>query len=276
MNIFFFKLALLVYLVATVGFLVYLYTMKKEAAHGAHYVLLVGFGLHTISVVARWIEAGHPALTNLHEATSFLGWGLVLGYLILEWKVPSQKVLGAFVSPVVTILMAYSSLCPKEILPLPPVLRSLWLPIHATISILAYVFFILMACAGVMYLLQERQIKRKKLSGLFKRLPSLETIDRLNELSLKIGFPLLTLGIITGAIWAEKAWGAYWSWDPKETWSLIMWLVYAALLHERLAVGWRGRRAAIMSLIGFGVWIITFFVVNLFLPGAHTYVEWHG
>jgi cytochrome c-type biogenesis protein CcsB len=276
MNIFFFKLALLVYFVTTVGFLVYLYTMKKEAACGAYYVLLVAFGLHTASLVARWIESGYPPLTSLHGATSFLGWGLILSYLIIERKISSQKVLGAFVTPVAFVLMAYSSLCPKDILPLPPVLQSLWLPIHGAISILSYGFFILMACAGVMYLLQERQIKKKRLSGLFKRLPSLETIDRLNEFSLKIGFPLLTLGIITGAIWAEEAWGAYWSWDPKETWSLIMWLVYAALLHERLAVGWRGRRAAIMSLVGFGVWIISFFVVNLFLPGAHTYVEWHG
>lgn len=276
MNIFFFKLALLVYLIATVGFLVYLYTMKEEAAKGAYYVLLVGLGLHTLSIAIRGFEAGHPPLTNLHETTSFLGWGLVLGYLLVEWKVPSQKVLGAFVTPFVSLLMIYSSFCPMQILPLSPVLRSFWLPVHAIISILSYGFFILMACAGVMYLLQERQIKKKRFTGLFKRLPSLETLDRLNELSLKIGFPLLTIGIITGAVWAEQAWGAYWNWDPKETWSLIMWFVYAALLHERLAVGWRGRRAAIMSLVGFIVWIITFFVVNLFIPGAHTYVEWHS
>ncbi len=276
MNVFFFRLALLVYLVATVGYLVYLLTMKKEAARGAYYVLLVAFFLHTTSILARWIEARHTPITNLHEATSFLGWSLVVGYLILEWRISSQQVLGAFVTPVVSLLMIYSSLCPHRILPLPPVLQSFWLPIHATISILAYSFFILMACAGVMYLLQERQIKKKRLTGLFKRLPSLETLDRLNELALKIGFPLLTVGIISGAIWAEEAWGSYWSWDPKETWSLIMWLVYAALLHERLAVGWRGRRAAVMSLVGFGIWVVSFFVVNLFIPGAHTYVEWHG
>ncbi|NPB09303.1 MAG: c-type cytochrome biogenesis protein CcsB [Thermodesulfobacteria bacterium] len=277
MNVFFFKLALMVYAVATVGYFVYLYTMKEEAARGAYYVLLVGFGLHTISLVARWLEAGYPPFTNLFEATSFLAWALVLGYLVLDRRFQRQgRVLGAFVTPIATLLMLYSSFCPKDILPLPPVLRSLWLPIHAAISLLSYGFFILAAASGVMYLLQEREIKKKRLGGIFKRLPSLETLDRMNELSLKIGFPLLTLGIITGAVWAEEAWGTYWSWDPKETWSLIMWLVYAALLHERLAVGWRGRKAAWLSIVGFLTWLISFFVVNLFIPGAHTYVEWHG
>jgi len=276
MNVFFFKLALMVYIVATVGYFVYLYTLKPEAAKGAYYVLLTGFALHTLSLLARWWEAGYAPFTNLFEATSFLSWGLILGYLYFDRRFKQGRILGAFAVPMATLLMLYSSLCPKEILPLPAVLRSLWLPIHAAISLLAYGFFILAAASGVMYLLQEREIKKKRLGGIFKRLPSLETLDRMNELSLKIGFPLLTLGIITGAVWAEKAWGAYWSWDPKETWSLIMWLVYAALLHERLAVGWRGRKAAWLSLIGFVIWLISFFVVNLYIPGAHTYVEWHG
>ncbi|HHI97182.1 MAG TPA: c-type cytochrome biogenesis protein CcsB [Thermodesulfatator atlanticus] len=276
MNLFFFKLALIVYAIATVGYFVYLYTLKKEAAKGAYYTLLLGFAFHSLSIILRWVEAGHPPLTNLFEATSFLSWGLVLGYLIIDRRFKQAKTLGAFVLPVATILLVYSSFCPKEILPLPPVLKSFWLPIHAAISLVSYGFFILAAASGVMYLIQERQIKKKKLGGWFKRLPSLEVLDRINELSLKIGFPLLTVGIITGAVWAEEAWGSYWSWDPKETWSLIMWLIYAALLHERLAVGWRGRKAAWLSLVGFMAWLISFFIVNLYVPGAHTYVEWHG
>ena len=276
MDLFFFKLALMVYTVATVGFFVYLYTLKSEAAKGAFYTLLLGFFFHSLSIAFRWKEAGHPPLTSLFEATSFLSWALVLGYLFIDRRFPQAKTLGAFVAPVATVLMLYSSFCPKEILPLPPVLKSFWLPIHAAISLASYGFFILAAASGVMYLIQERQIKKKRLGGWFKRLPSLEVLDRINELSLKIGFPLLTVGIITGAIWAEEAWGSYWSWDPKETWSLIMWLIYAALLHERLAVGWRGRKAAWLSLVGFLAWLVSFFVVNLYLPGAHTYVEWHG
>ena len=106
---------------------------------------------------------------------------------------------------------------------------------------------------------------------LFKRLPPLNKLDEMNYRILTIGFPFLTLGIITGAVWANYAWGSYWSWDPKETWSLITWLVYAGILHGRLTVGWRGRRAAVFCIIGFGCVLFTFLGVNLLLPGLHTY-----
>ena len=114
-------------------------------------------------------------------------------------------------------------------------------------------------------------IKNKKWSQFLHRLPSLQTLDDLNYLCLSLGFPFLTLGIITGSIWAEYAWGSYWNWDPKETWSLVTWLIYAALLHGRLTIGWRGRRAAYFSIIGFAVVLFTFLGVNLLLPGLHSY-----
>jgi cytochrome c-type biogenesis protein CcsB len=112
------------------------------------------------------------------------------------------------------------------------------------------------------------------MGAITKRLPSLKVLDDLNYQSLTFGFPLLTLGIITGAIWAEYAWGRYWNWDPKETWSLITWFLYAALLHQRLTVGWRGRKAAIMAIFGFFAVLFTFLGVNLLLPGLHTYSNW--
>ena len=115
-------------------------------------------------------------------------------------------------------------------------------------------------------LIQERQLKTKRLGAWFHRLPNLDVLDELNYRCLTIGFPLLTVGIITGAVWAQQAWGTYWSWDPKETWSLITWLLYAGLLHGRLTVGWRGRRAAIWALIGFGSVLFTFLGVNYVLP----------
>ncbi len=125
-----------------------------------------------------------------------------------------------------------------------------------------------------MYLVQEHQLKSKRIGAITQRLPSLQVLDDLNYQSLTYGFPLLTLGIITGAIWAEYAWGRYWNWDPKETWSLITWLLYAALLHQRLTVGWRGRKAAIMAIAGFFAVLFTFLGVNLLLPGLHTYANW--
>ncbi|MBW1645891.1 MAG: c-type cytochrome biogenesis protein CcsB, partial [Deltaproteobacteria bacterium] len=129
-----------------------------------------------------------------------------------------------------------------------------------------------MTCAlGIMYLIQERLIKTKRLSNLFQKLPSLNKIDQLSYSCLSIGFPLLTLGIISGSIWASYAWGAYWSWDPKETWSLITWFLYAALLHGRISTGWRGKKAAIFSIVGFLVIMFTFLGVNLLLSGLHAY-----
>jgi len=270
----FFKLAFILYSVSTVGFFIYFRSLKPEALKGARLVLLGGFFCHTLNIALRLKALKAPPVTSFHESSSFLAWAVVGVYFFFVYRGPKVYTLGTFLLPLVLFLMTVSALFPSEIAPLPPVLRSLWLPIHAIISLLSYAFFLIAAVAGLMYLLQERQVKHKRLGGLFKRLPPLESLDRLNELCLKYGFPLLTLGIITGAIWAEKAWGAYWSWDPKETWSLILWFIYAALLHERLLIGWRGRKAAIMALIGFGVWMISYFVVNLFLPGLHSYGKW--
>jgi cytochrome c-type biogenesis protein CcsB len=123
-----------------------------------------------------------------------------------------------------------------------------------------------------MYLIQERFLKKKRLGSLYQKLPSLDVLDEINYRCLSFGFPLLTVAIITGAIWAETAWGTYWSWDPKETWSLITWFIYAALLHGRLTTGWRGRRAAVLAIVGFFVLLFTFLGVNL-LPSEsqHSY-----
>jgi len=122
-----------------------------------------------------------------------------------------------------------------------------------------------------MYLLQDRMLKSKRFSPLYYRLPSLDTLDNINYRALSFGFPLMTLGIISGAAWAESVWGTYWSWDPKETWALLTWFVYAALLHGRLSIGWRGRRAALFAIIGFACLVFTFLGVNLLLGGQHTF-----
>ena len=184
-------------------------------------------------------------MTNLHEALSFFAWATIGVYFLLHLKY-RLEVLGAFISPVAVVLMVLASLFPKEIVPVEPVLNSFWLPIHVTLAIVGNAMFALGFAAGVMYLIQERQIKSKKIGAFYRRLPALKVLDDLNYRCLTWGFPFLTLGIITGSIWAESAWGTYWSWDPKQTWSLITWFLYAALLHGRLTVGWRGRRAAIL------------------------------
>jgi cytochrome c-type biogenesis protein CcsB len=147
-----------------------------------------------------------------------------------------------------------------------------WLFVHSTLAFISYATFAVAFGASIMYLIQEHFLKKKRLGPLYQKLPSLDILDEINYRCLTFGFPLLTVAIITGAIWAETAWGTYWSWDPKETWSLITWFIYAALLHGRLTTGWRGRRAALFSIVGFIVLLFTFLGVNL-LPSEsmHSY-----
>ena len=273
MNIFFFKFSTILYLLGALGYLIYIIFLKEFLSKSAVTAVFIGFISHTLALVTRYIEAGHTPVTNLHESLSFFAW-MVIGMLLIVSLKYKIKVLGAFLTPIAVVLMLFAYALPKEIIPLAPVLKSFWHPFHVIFAFLGNAIFALAFCCGVMYLVQEHQLKSKRIGAITQRLPSLKVLDDLNYQSLTYGFPLLTLGIITGAIWAEYAWGRYWNWDPKETWSLITWLLYAALLHQRLTVGWRGRKAAIMAILGFLAALFTFLGVNLLLPGLHTYVNW--
>ena len=270
MNLLFFQAALFIYLFGTGASLVYLISLRKKFSQLGTIALMGGFIVQSLALVSRYIEAGHTPITNLHESLSFFAWSIVGVYLLLNWKY-RVDVLAAFISPMAAVLIILASLFPKEILPVAPVLNSFWLPIHVIFAFIGDAMFALAFAAGVMYLIQERQIKSKKIGAFYHRLPALKVLDDLSYRCLTFGFPLLTLGIITGSVWAESAWGSYWSWDPKETWSLITWFLYAALLHGRLTVGWRGRRAAIFAIVGFAALVFTFLGVNLLLSGLHSY-----
>jgi cytochrome c-type biogenesis protein CcsB len=273
MNVLFFKTASCFYLVGALAYLGYILFLRGPLSKAGTACVTLGFASHTLALVTRYLEAGHTPVTNLYESLSFFAWMLIAILLIVHVKY-HIKVLGAFLSPIALILMLFALALPKEIIPLAPVLQSLWHPVHVFFAFLGNAMFALGFCCAVMYLLQEHQLKSKKIGAIARRLPSLMVLDDLNYQSLKFGFPLLTLGIITGAIWAEYAWGRYWGWDPKETWSLITWFLYAALLHQRLTVGWRGRKAAIMAITGFAAVLFTFLGVNLLLPGLHSYANW--
>jgi cytochrome c-type biogenesis protein CcsB len=155
--------------------------------------------------------------------------------------------------------------------PVKPMFKSVWLTVHVGTIFMGNGLFVITFMAAIMYLIQEHQIKHKRLGSFYNRLPSLATLDDINHYSLIYGFPFLTVGMITGSIYAQYALGTYWQWDPKEVWSLITWLFYAALLHERLTVGWRGRRAAIMSIICFCILVFTFIGASLWLGGYHSF-----
>ncbi len=272
MDVWIVRLAAGLYLAATVLYLLHLYRLEPRFARGAFGVLCAAFLLHTVSFVVRWVAGGHFPVTTIEDSLSFFSWALAGGYIGVQYFY-SMPVLGAFVSPLNLMGVLYAAVFSGPPGVITPALRSGWLSIHATTSFVGYAAFALSFVVSVLYLVQERYIKSKSLGWMFRRLPSLHTLDSLNYRMLTVGFPFLTIGIITGAIWAEYAWGSYWSWDPKETWSLITWFIYAAILHGRMTVGWRGRRAAILAIVGFAAVLFTFLGVNLLLPGLHTYAN---
>jgi cytochrome c-type biogenesis protein CcsB len=269
------KASALFYLVGNALYLVFLARLNERFARLGRMFLLIGAILHAIGFTARYVTAGHVPITSLFESLSFFSFATVCVFLAFELRY-GLRVLGAFVAPVALVFGLCSALLPGELRPLAPALDSGWLPVHALLLFSGYAVFAVAFGAAVMYLLMERELKGKKLGVLFRRLPSLDVLDAMNSRCLKIGFPLLTLGIISGSIWAEYAWGSYWSWDPKEVWSLVTWFLYAALLHGRMTAGWRGRRAAILAIAGFCSVLFTFLGVNLLLPGLHSYSSLSG
>ena len=233
-------------------------------------VLIAGFLAHSLSTIHRFSAAGHLPVTNMHESLSFFALAIVIALLLFDYRYKASS-LGAFIMPVVMLMIAASSMFTAELKPLNPALKSLWIYSHTILAFGAYACFTIAGGTAIMYLIQSRFLKTKHLGPMFRKLPSLDVLDDIGYRCLTFGFPMLTVAIITGAIWASKAWGSYWSWDPKETWSFITWLIYAALLHGRLTTGWRGRRAAMLTVAGFFVMLFTFIGVNLFIPGLHSY-----
>ncbi|MBU0674837.1 MAG: c-type cytochrome biogenesis protein CcsB [Proteobacteria bacterium] len=265
-----FQLTFFLYLFAAATYLVFFFNQNDRLRTMARITTITAGVIHLTYTAARFIHSGHTPITSNHEAVSFFALAVTWGYLSFRWRY-KVKNFGVFVSPIVAVLMFVASRASQQLTELPPALQSLWLPVHASIAVMANAFLALAFCGGIMYLLQEREIKNKKFGLFYSRLPSLEALDNLNRHCLAVGFPLMTLGIITGSIWAKQAWGAYWQWDPKETWSLITWFIYAAILHQRFTAGWRRRRVAIMAIIGFASALFTLWGVNFLLEGLHSY-----
>lgn len=265
-----FKLTLAIYFAATLCYLAYLVKPAPAVGRWGQWLISGGFAVHVASILTRYVAAGYTPITNLHESLSFFALSIVGVFIFFERKF-KVSILGSFVTPVALVMIIASAGLPSTIGPLNPALKSRWLAVHTILAFGGYAAFAVSFGASVMYLLQQRFLKKKKLGEMYRKLPPLDLLDEISYRCLTIGFPLLTFAIITGAIWAESAWGTYWSWDPKETWSLITWFIYAALLHGRLTTGWRGKKAALLSIAGFFVMLFTFLGVNLFLSGLHSY-----
>ena len=271
MNILFFKLTLLVYFAGTVVYLFYFSSKKDFLSQYALGITGVGFVLHTLSILIRTIESGHFPLSNLPEALSFFSWGMILAYLVLDYWYRIH-ILGSFILPLAFFSLVSATAFPNEIKSLQPNLNSTWFGIHTTFSVLGGVAFTIAFTVGMMYLIQEKLLKSKRFNVLYYKLPSLDLLDHLNQWAISLGFPLLTIGILAGALWAEDVWGAYWVWDPQRIFTLVTWLFYLGMIHGRLTIGWRARKAAYLAIIGFMGVVFTFFVVNLLVKGPHRFI----
>ena len=253
---------MVLYFVATVSFVAYLLRRSEALSKVSLGITAVGFVSHTIALVTRMVATSSPSPPSFHEALSFFAWMLILVFLAVEFR-HRIHVLGSFIVPLALVSLVSAAALPETVPTLKPVFKTLWF--HVTLSMLGTVGFAIAFVAGVMYLIQDRLLKSKRFNVLYSKLPALDFLDHLNQQSIVFGFPLLTLGIVTGAISAEFARGSYVSWNPEQTWALVTWLFYFVVLLGRLTVGWRAKRAAYLTVIGFACVILT--LVGVVLKG---------
>ena len=262
------------YILSAGGYVAFLIQQKPHWHKMGYILLIIGFILHTLTIGHAYIIAGHVPVQNLRETLSIAAWaiaGITIGF---QYKY-HLKVLGVFAAPLAALIMIVASQLSTEPVQTKNLFNSIWLLFHIISVFLGDAAFALACGVGLFYLVQEQTIKKKKRGFFFRRLPSLELIDTTGYACIIFGFTMLTIGLITGFAYAKSVWGKFWSWDPKEIWSGIAWLLYAALLHGRISMGWRGRKAAIMSIIGFAVLMFTFFGVNFLLQGHHgIFTKW--
>jgi ABC-type transport system involved in cytochrome c biogenesis permease subunit len=256
-----FNLSLAGYLTALLLSAANLFSKKGRFAAAATVFLSAGALAQTTYMILRWIAAGRAPFSNMFESMVLFAWAVVVVYLALRIR-REIPVLGAATALLAVLTLAYASTFEMKIQPLMPALRSNWLTVHVFTCFLGYGGFAVAALSSIGYLVTPTS--RPQIAAAF---------DTATAKTISFGFLFLTTGIITGAVWANSAWGTYWSWDPKETWSLITWFIYAVFLHCRYMRGWKGQRAAWISVIGFASVIFTYYGVNFLLSGLHSYAS---
>jgi cytochrome c-type biogenesis protein CcsB len=266
-NVAFFLLAAVFYAASTVAYVACWIGNSKRSERLAWVTLLVAVVLHGAAILLRWIQAGHAPLSNGFEAFSLYAWGLGLAYLLIP-SLRRHAMLGVFVTPLALSSILVASVLPKRIEPLVPVLQSYWLPIHVSVSLAAYAMFSLAFIAAITYLLQLRSLKEPGRLLWARRLPSLETLESLQRRMAVVGLVLMTGALLSGSLWAEKAWGIVWPWEPQQVASLVTWLIYAAYFYARHSAGWQDRRGAWLLVAGFVSVLVTFVGADLLMPGS--------
>jgi len=266
-------LALAVYGVSFIGFLFYFKTLEKVAYRLAFGTTVAGFLVHTLYIGILSVELWEGTPLTFNHTLIFFSWTLLLAYLYVASGRVKAYSLGLFFIPLPIIFFLLGVLLEPRESPFIPLLRSFWFPTHAISSLLSHSFLLLGFVSSSMFILQDRSLKRKSFGFLFKRLPPLDNLERISERCLYQGFFFLSLGIVSGAIWSELSFGDYWRWSAKEVLSLALWLIYSAMIHQRVLIGWRGRKLVYMFTICSSVFILSFLIVNLYGKGFHTYAQ---
>jgi cytochrome c-type biogenesis protein CcsB len=239
-------------------------------------VMALGAVVHAGSVVVRGVAVDAVPWSNMYEFASVAGLVGVIAFFGVLWKAPSIRRLGGFVLlPAIVMMFLAGTVWYSRAQPLVPALQSYWLAIHVTLAATSEGALMTSAVLTVLYLVKARHDRRplrsSSLARLAERLPAATSLDKAAYRVVAFSFPLYTVAVICGAIWAEAAWGRYWGWDPKETWAFIVWVVYACYLHARATAGWKGRAAAWINLAGFFSITFNFLVVNIVVSGLHSY-----
>jgi cytochrome c-type biogenesis protein CcsB len=271
----FLSLTLLAYFSASALFVAYFLAQREAFCRWGAGVLGVGLVCHTVALALITWTLGWLPVTTLGESLLVFAWTLVAAFLLLYWRFPI-RVLGALAAPLAAIMVSGGMILPGGKATIAPLLKSTWVVVHIVLTFMGVAALTLAGLGGLFYLVQEHQIKGKKFGFFYRRLPSLEQLDALNYWCLTLGFPLLTAGMVIGSLYAQYTLGRFFSFDPKEILTLIAWMIYAVLLHERLTVGWRGRRAALLALCGFAVLIVTFVGASLWWGGYHSFASFSG
>jgi cytochrome c-type biogenesis protein CcsB len=255
-----FTIVFVLYILSAFFYLSFAFTKKAGAARIGLVLAWIGLALHTAALIVRTVESGHAPFTNMYESLSFFAWATVLAFVLIDRKFRIPKI-GPYLMLIAVGLVALASspLMPKEATPLVPALQSYWLWLHVSVTLLGEAFFAVAFITSIMYLAAKTPEKQAEM-------------DSVSYRCVAVGFPLFTLGgLVFGMVWAYKAWGTYWSWDPKEVWSLITWFVFALYLHTRIVMGWKGKRSAVIAILGFLAALFTYFGVNYLLSGLHSY-----
>jgi ABC-type transport system involved in cytochrome c biogenesis permease subunit len=257
--------------VATAGYLLSLLAKKIILARASTWILTAGFFLLSLSLIGAAVNSGGWTGFGSRHILSVYAWVIAGIYLGLQFKTKT-RLLGAFISPFILLFLITAAGAGADRNLVPPQWQGWFTTTHLAAAIAGEALFVLSSAAGAMFMIQNSLLKHKKMGSLGRLLPSLSDLDRINHLGLLWGFPLLTLGIIGGALWAASTWGSLWAFDPKVIWSFAIWVIYGFLLHQRLAIGWKGLRMAAWSCAVFVLFLLSALVIRFCFSTVHNFI----